>query len=100
MATSKEVSPDGVKIDYEAIGAFTAKLANIAQALGALDKIPDHITISGTHSVEVIINGDEALNRLSPGVQEIVTTSINAAMKKLVDDNPSLQGSVDVPKQK
>ena len=99
MATSRKVSPDGVKIDYEAIGAFTAKLANIAQALGALDKIPDHITISGTHSVEVIINGDEALNRLSPGVQEIVTTSINAAMKKLVDDNPSLQGSVDVPKQ-
>ena len=99
MATSQEVSSDGVKVDYDTIGAFTAKLANIAQVLGALDKIPDHITISGTHSVEVIINGDEALGRLSPGVQGIVTAAINTAMKKLVDDNPSLQGSVDVPKQ-
>ena len=84
-------------IDYNALSKFSENLASVSRTLAALDNIPSEIKITGRHDVNVIINGDTALNQLSPSLQSMVADEINKAFKRLKDENPSLQNSIDVP---
>lgn len=91
-------STNGVSnINYDALQKFSQNLANIANTLAGLDAIPSEIKITGRHDLNVIINGDSALNRLSIDLQNLVISNINAAFKQFVDNNPSLQNSVYIP---
>jgi hypothetical protein len=57
---------------------FITALQNIQ-----LPKIPETITMEGRHTVEVIINGAEALKSIDQGIREMVTDKINEAMKNI-----------------
>lgn len=57
---------------------FITALQNIQ-----LPKIPDTITMEGRHTVEVIINGADALKSIDEGIRNMVTDKINEQMKKL-----------------
>ena len=57
---------------------FITALQNIQ-----LPKIPETITMEGRHTVEVIINGAEALKSIDQGIRDMVTDKINEAMKNI-----------------
>jgi len=57
---------------------FITALQNIQ-----LPKIPETITMEGRHTVEVIINGAEALKSIDQGIRDMVTDKINEAVKNI-----------------
>jgi len=65
------------------IGEFTNRLKSVADTLAGLSAIPQEITITVTHTHNVIINGDSALNKLSPDLQDIAMDSIREKFAEL-----------------
>jgi hypothetical protein len=55
--------------------------------LAGLGSIPKEINVTSTHTHNVIINGDAALNKLSPDLQAIVWKSISVAFDELEQAN-------------
>ena len=72
--------------NMDGINDFTSKLERISNTLAGLD-IPREIVVTGRHEVNVIINGDEALNRLSPNIKDMVMTELKNSFDKLVSLN-------------
>ena len=72
--------------NLDGINDFTSKLERISNTLAGLD-IPREIVVTGRHEVNVIINGDEALNRLSPNIKDMVMTELKNSFDKLVSLN-------------
>ena len=69
------------------IGEFTNRLKSVADTLAGLSAIPQEITITVTHTHNVIINGDAALNKLSPDLQEIAMSTIREKFAELAAAN-------------
>jgi TP901 family phage tail tape measure protein len=69
------------------IGEFTNRLKSVADTLAGLSAIPQEITITVTHTHNVIINGDSALNKLSPDLQEIAMSALQEKFAELAAAN-------------
>jgi TP901 family phage tail tape measure protein len=69
------------------IGEFTNRLKSVADTLAGLSAIPQEITITVTHTHNVIINGDAALNKLSPDLQDIAMSVIQEKFAELAAAN-------------
>lgn len=69
------------------IDEFTNRLKSIADTLAGLSSIPKEINITATHTHNVIINGDAALNKLNPDLQNIVWKSISVSFDALAQAN-------------
>ena len=69
----------------EKINEFTNRLKSVADALAGLSAIPSQITLTHTHNI--IINGDSALNALTPDLLEIAMQSIQGAFDQFVNEN-------------
>jgi len=84
-------SSNGVSsIDSDAlnkIGEFTNRLKSVADTLAGLSAIPQEITITVTHTHNVIINGDAALNKLSPDLQDIAMGALREKFGELIQAN-------------
>ena len=89
-AVNNNNAPAGVSnsgsLNLDGINDFTSKLERISNTLAGLD-IPREIVVTGRHEVNVIINGDEALNRLSPTIKDMVMTELQKSFEKLVSLN-------------
>ncbi len=69
------------------ISEFTNKLKSVADTLAGLSAIPQEISITVTHTHNVIINGDAALNKLSPDLQTIAMSAIREKFFELTAAN-------------
>ena len=89
-AQNVQQTSNGVSIDSKtlnSIGELTNRLKSIADTLAGLNGIPSEIKVTGRHDVNVIINGDSVLNKLSPEIQDIVMNEIKNSFNKLVNAN-------------
>jgi hypothetical protein len=64
----------------------------VADTLAGLQAIPSEINITGKHDLNIIINGDSALNQLKPDLQNIVLSKMRDAFKSLIDKNTQSGG--------
>ena len=92
-----EVS-DGVNniiaIDVQEISAFVQSFDRFSKELANL-KIPSEITVQGTHTVEVNVNGAQVLNDLLNGpIGELVSNEIQLAFQQ---QNIESEGSIPNP---
>jgi hypothetical protein len=81
---------NGVSIDskvFDSISQLGTKLQSIVDGLAKLNNIPSQITMSGSHDVNVIINGDSVLNQLQPEMQDIVMKAVKDGFQKLSNVN-------------
>ena len=69
------------------ISEFTNKLKSVADTLAGLSAIPQEITITVSHTHNMIINGDSALNKLSPDLQEIAMSVVREKFAELAAAN-------------
>ena len=76
------------------IDQFVSRLDRISATLRDLD-IPQEIKISGKHEVNVIINGDAALNSLKPDLADLVTSGIKNAFNQFRANNPAYQDTMN-----
>jgi ABC-type transporter Mla subunit MlaD len=86
----QQQSSNGVSSDsgsISSINEFTNRLKSIADTLAGLGSIPKEITITATHTHNIIINGDSALNQLSPKLQEIAMNMIRQKFDELAQKN-------------
>ena len=94
LDTLKSLSPqpsgvsDSSQGSVSSIDNFVSRLDKIATTLASLN-IPPEIKITGTHDVNVIINGDTVLNQLKPDLADIVASSIKKAFQDFKALNPS-----------
>jgi hypothetical protein len=93
---NRTAAPGGVSTNIDAgintIDQFVSRLDRIANTLKDLE-IPPEIKIVGQHDVNVVINGDSALNQLKPELAGLVMDSIKNAFRQLKGNNPSWQDS-------
>ena len=66
---------------------FTNRLKSVTDTLAGLEAIPSQITVTGRHDVNVIINGDSALNQLQPQLQSLVMDKFKDAFQRLIEVN-------------
>ena len=58
--------------------------AGSSQALTqAINNMPKTLSITGSHQVNVVINGAEVLSKLTPEIQNLVTSSVKEQMNKV-----------------
>ena len=84
---------NGVSIDtsiLDRINEFTNRLKSVADTLAGLNAIPSEIRITGKHDINVVINGDSALNQLRPELQQLVMNEIKSSFQRLVNQNSPL----------
>jgi hypothetical protein len=84
---------NGVSIDtsiLDRINEFTNRLKSVADTLAGLNAIPSEIKITGKHDINVVINGDSALNQLRPELQQLVMNEIKSSFQRLVNQNSPL----------
>jgi hypothetical protein len=67
------------------ITQFVNKSAELSQSLSQIGNMK--IELSGHHSVEVIHNGVEAFAKMTPAIQEMVTSGVNEAIQKVFRDH-------------
>jgi rhodanese-related sulfurtransferase len=94
--TTTQTSSNGVSsIDsgvLDKLNQFTNRLKSVADTLAALQAIPSEIKITGKHDVNIIINGDSALNQLKPDLQELVLSQMKDKFQQLIDRNKDSGG--------
>ena len=66
--------------------SFASSVGSFAQAVLG---IPNTIEMSGTHNVNVTINGAAVLQQLEPNIEKIVTDAISEQMRKIQGNNPN-----------
>jgi hypothetical protein len=84
---------NGVSIDtsiLDRINEFTNRLKSVADTLAGLNAIPSEIRITGKHDINVVINGDSALNQLRPELQQLVMNEIKSSFQRLINQNSPL----------
>jgi hypothetical protein len=95
-STTTQTTTNGVSsIDSGALdklNQFTNRLKSVADTLAGLQAIPSEINITGKHDLNIIINGDSALNQLKPDLQNIVLSKMRDAFKSLIDKNTQSGG--------
>ncbi len=82
----------GVGLDTSAISSlnnFALAANNLAQAMSQLQNIPSTISLAGTHTVNINLNGAQALAGVMPQVRELVVSEIQTALSRY---NQELKG--------
>lgn len=64
----------------QAFNVFNGSATALAQALS---NMPSTLTVSGQHQVNVVINGAEALAKLTPEIKEMVTADVKAQLGRI-----------------
>lgn len=78
------------------LGQALASFAGNASALAeSINRMPRTLTGTFTHQVNVIHNGAEVLSTLAPGVQQLVITTVNEALRN-VFNNQLPQAGVNI----
>jgi hypothetical protein len=89
--TNQQNTPNGVSsIDtsvLDRLNEFTNRLKSVTDTLAGLQAIPSQITVTGRHDVNIVINGDSALNQLKPELQELVMSQLQEKFGQLVKAN-------------
>jgi hypothetical protein len=63
--------------------AFTI-FSGPAQALAkAMESMPRTLNVTGQHTVVVTVNGAEAFSKMTPAIEELVTTKVNSALNRV-----------------
>ncbi len=84
----------GVSISGQALGVlnnFNSAAARLAQAIDSL-RIPENITMTGTHEVNVRVTGAEALAGLGAAVGEMIDAKISEAVRKHIPLQQRVEG--------
>ena len=96
LSTTTQTTTNGVSsIDsgvLDQLNQFTNRLKSVADTLASLQAIPSEINITGKHDLNIIINGDSALNQLKPDLQNIVLSKMRDAFKSLIEKNTQSGG--------
>ncbi|HEY1189947.1 MAG TPA: hypothetical protein VGE74_20020, partial [Gemmata sp.] len=62
--------------------------AGSAQALAqAMNNMPKSLTITGTHQVNVVINGAEVMSKLTPEIQQLVLSSVKEQVGRVFKEH-------------
>ena len=89
--TNQQNNSNGVSsIDtsvLDRLNEFTNRLKSVTDTLAALEAIPSQITVTGRHDVNIVINGDSALNQLKPDLQKLVMSQLREKFDQLVNAN-------------
>jgi len=71
----------------ESFDASVTKFASAAQELGkSLAAFPSQITMTGTHDLNVNLNGGEVLASIQPSIEKLVLASIQTNIDNLIKD--------------
>lgn len=75
----------------QGINGFVGQSASLVTAM---DNFPRTVDLSATHRVEVVFNGHQVLQNLTPAMQEIATTAANDAISKFIKEKMPGAGAV------
>ena len=85
---------NNVVVDTQEISKFVTSFDRFAKELASLN-VPEQITIQGTHTVEVNVNGGQVLNDLLNGpIGDLVRTEIASAFEQ---QNQDSEGTIPNP---
>ena len=73
---------------------FNSSAKSLAVALSKLPQFPSEIKMTGTHQVNVVINGAEVLKQLLPNIQQMVLSEIGKGIRKTTSPQERIEGNV------